>query len=89
MALTAEQQSQIELSLAISQQQISAENARHANQMELQAANAAIAAASAKLETLRIAQVTLIENSRSKPADQREVTAANIIAFASTLDSAV
>ena len=89
MALTAEQQSQIEFSLAISQQQISADNARHANQMELQAANAAIAAASAKLETLRIAQVTLIENSRSKPADQREVTAANIIAFASTLDSAV
>ena len=89
MALTAEQQSQIEFSLAISQQQISADNARHANQMELQAANAAIAAASAKLETLRIAQVTLIENSRSKPADQREVTASNIIAFASTLDSAV
>ena len=89
MALTAEQQSQLEFSAATSQQQLSADNARHANQMELQAANAAIAAASAKLETLRIAQVTLIENSRSKPADQREVTAADIIAFASTLDSAV
>ena len=82
MALTVEQQSQVDLADAI-------ENSRHANQMELQAANAAIAAASAKLETLRIAQVTLIENSRSKPADQREVTAADIIAFASTLDSAV
>jgi hemolysin activation/secretion protein len=85
MALTPEQQSQLDFQAASIEQQNAQENVRHANQMALQAANAAMAATSAKLEAIRIAQVTLIENSRSKPADQREVTVEAITSFANAL----
>ena len=73
MALTAEQQAQVDIQLAV-------ENARHANQMATEAKRA-------KLEAVRIAQVTLIENARSKPVDSRDVSAADITAFAQTLVS--
>jgi len=75
MALTAEQQAQMEVAMAA---QAAAEAARHANQMALEAKRA-------KLEAVRMARDTLIENARSKPADSREVTAADITAFAQTL----
>jgi hypothetical protein len=71
MALTADQQFQIDL-----------ENARHANQMAAQAKQA-------KLEAVRLAKETLVENARSKPVDTREVTAADITAFAATLEAYV
>ena len=60
--------------------QLDLENARHANQMAAQAKQA-------KLEAVRLAKETLIENARSKPADSREVTAADITAFAATLEA--
>jgi hypothetical protein len=85
MALTTEQQLQLDFQAASIVQQNSQESVRHANQMAIQAANAAMAATNAKLEAIRIAQVTLIENSRSKPADQREVTVEAITAFADAL----
>lgn len=69
MALTADQQFQMDL-----------ENARYANQ-------AAAQAKQAKLEAVRLAKETLIENARSKPVDAREVTAADITAFAATLEA--
>ena len=69
MALDAQQQFQLDL-----------ENARHANQMAVQAKQA-------KLEAVRLAKETLIENARSKPVDARDVTAADITAFAQTLVS--
>ncbi len=75
MALTAEQQAQMEVAMAA---QAAAEATRHANQMALEAKRA-------KLEAVRMARDTLIENARSKPADSREVTAADITAFAQTL----
>jgi hypothetical protein len=75
MALTAEQQAQMEATMAA---QAAIEAARHANQMALEAKRA-------KLEAVRMARDTLIENARSKPADSREVTAADITAFAQTL----
>ena len=71
MALTAEQQAQVDIQLAV-------ENARHANQMALQAKQA-------KLEAVRLAKETLIENRRNEPVDAREVTAADITAYATTL----
>lgn len=71
MALTAEQQAQVDVQLAI-------ENARHANNMAQQAKQA-------KLEAVRLAKETLIENARSKPVDARDVTAADITAFAQSL----
>jgi hypothetical protein len=71
MALTAEQQAQADIQIAV-------ENARHASQMEFQAKQA-------KLEAVRIAQQTLIENRRNQPVDAREVTATDITAYATTL----
>ena len=71
MALTTEQQSQVDISNAI-------EAARHTNQMALQTKQA-------KLEAVRLAQQTLIENARSKAVDSRDVAAADITAFAQTL----
>ena len=71
MALTAEQQAQVEMSNAT-------EAARHANQMALQSKQA-------KLEAVRVAKEVLIENARSKAVDSRDVAAADITAFAGTL----
>lgn len=71
MALTTEQQAQLDIQLAV-------ENARHANQMVAEAKRT-------KLEAVRLAKETLIENARSKPVDGRDVTAADIAAFAQTL----
>ena len=71
MALTAEQQSQVDVSNAI-------EATRHANQMALQAKQA-------KLEAVRLAKEVLLENARSKAVDARDVAAADVTAFAGTL----
>lgn len=71
MALTAEQQAQIDIQLAV-------ENARNA-------AQAVAEAKRAKLEAVRMAKETLIENARNKPVDSRDVTAADITAFAQVL----
>ncbi len=73
MALTAEQQAQVDIQLAL-------ENARHTNQMAAEAVRA-------KLEAVRLAQQTLIENRRNQPVDAREVTASDITAYANTLVS--
>jgi len=71
MALTAEQQSQVDVSNAI-------EASRHTNSLALQAKQA-------KLEADRLAKEVLIENARSKAVDSRDVAAADITAFAGTL----
>jgi hypothetical protein len=73
MALTPEQQSSVDMALAI-------EADRHAKQVEIQAKQT-------KLEAVRLAQQTLIENRRNQPVDAREVTAADIAAYANTLVS--
>jgi len=71
MALTTEQQAQLEI-------QTQAENVRHANQMKFEAHRA-------KMEAVRLAKEVLVENARSKPVDSRDVSAADITAFAQTL----
>lgn len=73
MALTVDQQAQADIQIAV-------ENARHANQMAMQAKQA-------KLEAVRLAKEALIENARSKPVDSRDVSAADITAFAQALVS--
>lgn len=110
MALTAEQQAQIELAEATDagrrahEQQMEA--TRHANAVALAAAqaqaqsqaqiasigasaqsNADYQAKQIRLEAIRLAKETLIENARSKPVDSRDVSAADIQAFAQTLVS--
>jgi hypothetical protein len=62
--------------------QMDMEATRHANQMAAEAKRA-------KLEAVRLAKETLIENARSKPVDTREVTAADITAFAAALEAYV
>ena len=71
MALTAEQQSQVDLNDAI-------EATRFANQAALQAKQA-------KLEAVRLAQQTLLENARSKAVDSRDVSASDITTFADAI----
>ena len=71
MALTTEQQAQVDIADAM-------ENNRHVNQMALQAKQA-------KLEAVRLAKEVLLENARSKAVDSRDVAAADITAFAGTL----
>lgn len=73
MALTAEQQAQVDI-------QNATEAVRHANQLELEARRT-------KLEAVRLAKETLIENARSKPVDARDISAADIQAFAQSLVS--
>ena len=75
MALTAEQQSQFELAEAM-------ENTRHNNNVVMENNRT-------KLEAIRMSKDVLIENARSKPVDSREVTAANITAFADTLVASI
>ena len=67
MALTAEQENQVELAAAMA------------------AATAATETKRAKLEAVRLAKETLIENARSKSVDERDVSASEITAFADTL----
>ncbi len=71
MAFTTDQQAQLDIQLAV-------EADRFAKQTALEAKRA-------KLEALRMAKETLAENNRSKPADSREVTAADITTFADAL----
>jgi hypothetical protein len=75
MAFTAEQQLQLDMQIAA---QRALENERHANQLELHTRQT-------RLEAVRLAKETLIENARSKPVDSREVTAAAINEFAESL----
>jgi hypothetical protein len=74
MALTTEQQATLDIQLAL-------ETARHTNQM-------IIMTAQLKLDAIRMAQQTLVENSRSKPVGEREITPADIATFAAALVTA-
>lgn len=74
MAFTAEQQAQLDIQTAM-------ETLRHNNQM-------VFITAQMKLDAIRMAQQTLTENARSKPADEREITPADIAAFANALIAA-
>jgi hypothetical protein len=54
------------------------EQRRHQNMLEQ-------AAFHARLDAIRLAQQTLVENSRNKPVEDREVTPDDIVAFAKEL----
>lgn len=73
MALTTELQAQLDF-------QKQTEEIRLANSI-------AIEKIRAKLETVRLAKETLIENARSKPVDSREILASDITTFALTLEN--
>lgn len=71
MALTVEQQQQLDVTLAI-------EADRHDKATQFQSRQA-------KLEMIRVAKDVLVENARSKPVDSRDVSAADITNFANSL----
>jgi hypothetical protein len=75
MALTAEQQAEIDFTEA---QQ--AGNRSHQLAMEQ---------LRIKMDAVRLAKETLIENDRSKPADERGVSASDITTFAAALNTYV
>lgn len=54
------------------------EQRRHKNMMEQSAMHA-------RLDAIRLAQQTLLENSRGKPIEDREITSDEIVAFAEKL----
>jgi hypothetical protein len=71
MALTAEQQAEIEL-------QEARDAGRRAHELVMENARA-------RAEAIRLAKETLIENDRNKAVGERGVTAEDITAFAGTL----
>lgn len=75
MALTPEQQAQIEFQDAI-------ESSRRAHEIAMDRRRS-------RLEAIRLAKETLIENARSKPVDSRDITAEDITGFATQLDTYV
>jgi hypothetical protein len=75
MALTAEQIADIEL-------QEAQDAGRRAHDLALEGRRT-------RLDAVRLAKETLIENDRSKPADERGVSADDIIAFATALNAYV
>jgi hypothetical protein len=93
MALTPEQQAQVDLHEALDigrrTHEQAMETTRQANALAViqaqTASQAAIVAKQARLEAVRMAKETLIENARSKPVDARDVSAADITAFAQVL----
>ena len=75
MALTAEQQAEIDF-----QEARDAGNRAHQIAMEQ---------LRIKMDAVRLAKETLLENDRSKPADERGVSASDITAFADALNNYV
>jgi|TARA_R110000868_G_scaffold181378_1_gene422330 hypothetical protein len=71
MALTQEQLDYVEYQNALNQSNL-------INQQDAQRA-------AARMEAVKLAKETLIENARSKPVGERDITAADITAFADTL----
>lgn len=82
MALSDEQQSQIDVQVAI-------ENIRQSNLIEFENLRSSLAASAEniriKFEAVRLAKDILSENARSKPVDSRDVTSTMILNFADEL----
>tara|TARA_R110000868_G_scaffold408059_1_gene690203 strand:+ start:725 stop:970 length:246 start_codon:yes stop_codon:yes gene_type:complete len=79
MALTTEQQTQIDMQIAIQTAVVSAQAAATAVETGKQR----------KLDAVRIAHTTLLENKRNLPVEQRQITPADIMAFADSLNAYV
>ena len=86
MALTAEQQAQIDAQTAL---QTEFENLRHTNLLALEDKRLQVESQRAKVELVRLAQQTLIANSNNQPVSDRQISAADITVFAETLVSYV
>ena len=83
MALTSEQQAQIDFNVASIQ---ATSQFSQANEESRRAHDIAMEQRRARLEAVRLAKETLIENARSKPVDARDVSATDITTFANALN---
>lgn len=75
MPLTEEQQLQLNFHEAL-------DSSRRAHELAMESRRA-------RLESVRLAKETLVENSRSKPVDSRDVSADDITTFAAKLEAYV
>lgn len=75
MALTPDQQAQVDLQEAM-------EQGRRKHDLEMEKRRV-------KLEAVRLAKETLIENARTKPVGNRDISAADITGFADALTAYV
>jgi hypothetical protein len=73
MALTPEQQAEVDKQAAIAAVNVNAHAAENTK--------------SRKLQCLNIAQTVLLENKRNLPVEQRQITTAEITAFAAALEA--
>jgi len=73
MALTVEQQAQIEYQIAL--------------EAPRRDYDTGVESRRTRLELIRLAKETLIENNRNKPVDDREIAAADITTFAENLNT--
>jgi hypothetical protein len=71
MALTADQQAQVDMAIAI-------EAARHTNQVQL-------INNQQRMEAVRLAKEILVENARNQTVDAPDITASDVTTFADTL----
>jgi len=84
MALTPEQEQALEmqqLTTAIQREsQAAIDSARYAHELAMEQRRA-------RLEAVRLAKETLIESARSKPVDERDISASDIVSFATALET--
>ena len=91
MALTAEQQAEIQLEVDKAVFRLNAEAAadvytkEQARDIARRTHEAAMEQRRAKLEAVRLAKETLLENDRNKPTGERGISASDVTAFADTL----
>jgi hypothetical protein len=91
MAITAEQQAEIQLEVDKQVFRLNAEAAadvytkEQARDTVRRAHDVAMEQRRARLEMVRLAKETLLENDRNKPTGERGVTAADITTFSDTL----
>ena len=72
--------------MALTQEQIDTLEFQEASDTPRRAHDVAMEQRRARLEAVRLAKETLIENARSKPVDARDVSAADVTAFANVLN---
>ena len=75
MALTAEQQAQVDIQIAVATDNYQRQ--------------AVLEAKRAKLDLVRTAKETLVENARNRNVGEREISAEDITSFATTLENYV
>ena len=90
MALTPEIQAEIQADIDRQKFRLAADiEAQEAREAGRRAHEVAMEQRRARLEAIRLAKETLVENARSKPVDARDITASDITTFANAINQYV